>query len=243
MTLAVIDSLATATAVAGAAPRIATTGAFTPASGEVLLNLGALDSVGGSNPAGPPTASSSPSQTWTQLQWRQNSDGSPAGLDGQASIHRAVLASAPGSSTASLQNGVTGSSSNGLAARLLRFTGAAASPIGANGKGGQAGGTSISQTYTPTAGSMGVMAVCDWNAGSTAAVVAASGCTIIAKATIAGEVSYYFVRRTSADGVGSLGIATLPASGVWSWAYAEVLAAAGGPAWPPPVLSQYSGIC
>lgn len=208
-------------------PQTNTCAAFTPPDSPLWL-VSWAGNTGGSDPAGPPTISSSPSQSWTRDAWDHPATGSPFTL-GQAAMFHAAVTGTPGSSTVSVVNGQT---VNQFSSELVVYvlTGHdPVAPVGAAGGGRQdTGPTSISQSYTGTiTGGQGFLAITDWNANSVASVTAASGCTVLDKGTIAGEISYIIVQRTAPDGVLG-GTTTLGVTGVDTnfsghWAYAEVI--------------------
>lgn len=197
----------------------------------MLLVCWAADSATFTNP-GAPSIASSPSQSWTQDVWDNVATGSPS-VDSQAGIWHAVLVGAsPGSSTVSVTNGATGTAVDGAALRVLVLTGHdPTSPVGAFGGNRQDGGNTITQNYTAEiTGGQGFMVVSDWNAGDTSSWAPASGCTIIDRGTITGEISYAFLERTAADdvlsGTTTMGLTGLPAGGQYHWGYVEVISTA-----------------
>lgn len=204
-----------------------TCAAFTPPGDALLLALWAGNSVGGTGPTVGPAYSSSPSQTWATDNWDQRDTGLPT-EDGQSGIgHAVVVGSSPGSTTVSVVNGATSFWDSIF--NLLVLTGHdPVTPVGVTGGGRQGSGSAVSVSFTASiSGGQGFMCLCDWNAGSTTAWTAESGCTILDKGTIAGQVSYATLRRTNPDEVvgasTSLGLTGLPAGGVYHWSYAEVI--------------------
>jgi hypothetical protein len=203
-----------------------TCAAFTPPDSPLLLALWAGNSVGGTGPTSGPAFSSSPGQTWVRDNWDQRDTGTPT-EDGQSSIGHALVTGTPGSTTVSVVNNATSFWDSILS--VLVLTGHdPGSPIGVTGGGRQGGGTTVTVTYTASIdGGQGFLCLSDWNAGSTTGWAAASGCTMIAKGTIAGQISYAVVQRTSPDEVSgvstSLGLTSLTSGGVYHWSYAEVI--------------------
>jgi hypothetical protein len=144
-------------------------------------------------------------------------------------MFHAVVTGTPGATTVSVVNGQTVNQFSSESVVYVLTGADPTTPIGvAGGDRQDTGPTTISQSYTASiTGGQGFMAICDWNANSTAGVTAASGCTVLAAGTITGEISYIIVQRTAADGV--VGVSTtLGVSGVNTnfsghWAYAEVI--------------------
>lgn len=216
-----------------------TTAAFTPPDSPLLLGLWAGNSLGGTGPTAGPAWSSSPGQSWVTDNWDQRDTGSPT-EDGQSGIAHAVVVGTPGSTTVSVVNGATAFWDSILA--VLVMTGHdPASPIGVEGGGRQGGGTTVTATFTASiTGGQGFLVLSDWNAGSTAGWDVATGCSFVQsagadlKGTIAGQVSYAVIRRTTADEVvgvsTSLGLTNLTSGGVYHWSYAEVISLEAGQA-------------
>lgn len=205
-----------------------TTAAFTPPDSPLLLGLWAGNSLGGTGPTVGPAWSSSPGQSWVTDNWDQRDTGSPT-EDGQSGIAHAVVVGTPGSTTVSVVNGATAFWDSIL--KVLVLTGHdPGSPIGVEGGGRQGGGTTVTVNFTASIdGGQGFLCLSDWNAGSTTGWAAASGCTMIDKGTIAGQISYAVVQRTLPDEVNgvstSLGVTSLTSGGVYHWSYAEVISA------------------
>lgn len=222
----VIDSSSPATHTTADASPTNTCAAFSPPADALLLALWSADSRITTDP-GAPSISSSPSLTWTQDVWESVLSGTPL-EDGQAGIWHVSTVGAVGSTTVSVVNGAQ-TPGRGAALSVLVLTGAdPTTPVGETGGFRQADGSSISQSYIGTiSGGQGFMVVSDWNAGDTSTWAADTGCTIIAKGTISGEISYAILSRTAADGIiggsTSLGVTGLPAGGQYHWAYAEVI--------------------
>lgn len=204
-----------------------TCAAFTPPDSPLLLALWAADSVGGTGPP-TPTVSSSPAQTWTKDAWDFRDSGSPV-EDGQAAAFHAAVTGTPGSTTVSVVNGVTNPTFYDSFLAVLVMTGHdPTTPVGVSGGGRQAAGSTLTVTFTASIdGGQGFMAVSDWNASSVTTWAAASGCTIIDKIQIAGQISYAILQRTSPDEVAgastSLGLTGLIAGAQYHWAYVEVI--------------------
>jgi hypothetical protein len=209
-----------------------TCAAFTPPDSPLLLGLWAGNSVGGTGPTSGPTWSSSPGQTWVRDNWDQRDTGSPT-EDGQSSIGHALVTGTPGSTTVSVVNNATSFWDSILS--VLVMTGHdPVDPIGVVGGGRQGGGTTVTATFTASIdGGQGFLCLSDWNAGATTGWAAASGCSFVQsagadlKGTIAGQVSYAVVKRTTPDEVAgvstSLGLTSLTSGGVYHWSYAEVI--------------------
>lgn len=206
--------------------RTNTCAAFTPPDSPLLLASWA-GNTGGSDPPAP-AISSSPAQSWTRAAWDHLNSGSPGTL-GQAAMFWASVTGTPGSSTVSVVNGQT---VNQFSSELVLYviTGHdPVAPVGVAGGGRQdLTGTTITQSYTGSIdGGQGFMAICDYNANAVTSVAAASGCTVLDKGVIAGEISYIIVQRTLPDGVlggtTTLGVTGVSSSFTGHWAYAEVI--------------------
>lgn len=203
-----------------------TCASFTPPDSPLWL-VSWAGNTGGSDPAAP-SISSSPAQSWTRSAWDHPASGLPFVL-GQAAMWWASVTGTPGASTVAAVNGQT---VNQFSSEMVVYviTGHdPVAPVGAAGGGRQdTGATSISQSYTGTIdGGQGFMAVTDWNANSVTSVAAATGCTILDKGTIAGEISYIIVQRTAPDGIlggtTTLGLTSVSSNFSGHWAYAEVI--------------------
>jgi hypothetical protein len=217
-----------------------TCAAFTPPADPLLLAIW-LDNTGVGADPNAAACTSSPAQTWTRDAWDHLSSGSPS-LDGQAVLWHAQPAGLAGSTTVTVTRGSLGMDEQALAVYAL--TGHdPTTPIGAVGGNRQAGGSSLAASYVASiTGGQGFMGVCDWNAGATTGWAPDAGCTMVAKGTINGQISYAVLRRTDPDGVvgatTSMGITGLPAGGQYHWVYCEAIsieaalaaAAAGYPA-------------
>jgi hypothetical protein len=203
--------------------------AFTPPSDALLLAMWADNTGVGVDPNAA-ACSSSPAQTWTRYAWDHLSSGSPS-LDGQAALWAAQLVGAPGSSTVSVARGSLGLDEQALATYVLTGHDSVA-PIGAVGGDRQSGVTSLDASYVASIdGGQGFMIVCDWGATSTADPdwQPGTGCDMVAKGTISGQISYAVVRRTNPDGVlgatTHLGITSIPASPACAlhYVYVEII--------------------
>jgi hypothetical protein len=201
-----------------------TTGSFTPPADPLLLNMWAADNAGGS--ADPSTISSSPGQTWAADAFSAYNTVGPNTVRGQSAIWHATPVGSTGPMTVSVTNWATGYTSF---MQLFVITGHdPVAPLGHTGPGWQLSGSSVSASYTGTIdGGQGFLVICDWAAGSSAGVTAASGCTILFKGTLPGSISYYTVQRTIPDGVAgattTLGVSGLVTGGEYHWCYAEVI--------------------
>ena len=202
-----------------------TCASFTPPADPLLLAIW-LDNTGVGVDPNAATITASPAQTWTRDAWDHLSSGSPS-LDGQAVLWHAQPSGPAGSSTVSVARGSLGLDEQALAVYVL--TGHdPTTPIGAVGGQRQSSGSSLTASYVASiTGGQGFMGVCDWNAGATAGWTADSGCTMVDKGTINGQISYAVLRRTDPDGVlgstTSMGISGLPTGGQYHWVYCEVI--------------------
>jgi hypothetical protein len=204
-----------------------TTAAFTPVADALLLAMWAGDTDAGSS-TNPSTFTSSPSQTWV-LDAFSGYDSSDllSGAWAADQIGHALLTGSPGSTTVQIVNANPSSLASAL--QVFVITGhSVAAPIGADGQGAQVAGSSVAVSYTGTIdGGQGFMILSDWGAHSLASVSPAAGNTVLSTGIIAGSISYLTMRRTDPDGL--LGVTTtmtvssLPGSGSWRWAYAEVV--------------------
>lgn len=207
--------------------RTNTSGAFTPPESPLLLAAWAGNSPGNLDPPAP-TASSSPSQTWTQDAWDRWGSGSPQ-QNGQAALFTATPSGAVGSTTVSVLNGAS-VDSFGSALQVYVIIGHdATTPTGASGGDRSNSPSSITASYTATiTGGQGFMVVSDWNASDTTPWAAAAGCTIVNKGTVSPEISYAVLRRTDPDGVEgattSMGLTGLGGAATQlHWAYLEII--------------------
>lgn len=230
----VIDASTPAIAVQtnGATATVASA-AFIPPSGSLVYARWAGNST--SLPTTPGITGGSLS--WTLLDWQSRNDAPTR--DGQAAHWWATGAGASMSVT------VTNNTSSGFRAAALRvtvFTGHdTVTPIGAHGKAGSASAASIAQSFTAqVTGSQGFIGVCDWDVMG--AMSAGTGCTLEGSANVTTDITYGFVRRTSADGVASASTTlnvTLPGTSTnLAWVYAEIRAAAGGATSSPALLDK-----
>lgn len=202
-----------------------TCASFTPPADTLLLALWA-GNTGGSDPPAP-SISSSPSQSWSRDAWDHFLSGSP-GMNGQAAFFEAVAAGSPGATTVTVTNGQTVSQFSSTLSVLVMTGADPGNPVGTAVGGRQQSGSSLSASYTASiTGGQGFFVVCDWQALSTSTWAAATGCTILQKGTLAGEISYGVVQRTTADGVNgvttTLGITGLVTGGDYHWCVAEVI--------------------
>lgn len=203
-----------------------TCAAFTPPDDPLIVALWA-GNTGGSDPGAAPTPSSSPSQAWATDVWDHTLSGSPFALS-QAAFFHTVIAGAAGSMTVSVVNGQTVNQWSSILKILVLNGHDPAAPIGVAQGGRQDSGTSITDSYTASIdGGQGFMVISDWAAGATAGWTATSGCTILDKGTLTGEISYATLQRTDPDGVAgastSMGLTGLPSGGAYHWAIVEVI--------------------
>jgi hypothetical protein len=207
-----------------------TCASFTPPDSPLLLAAWAGDSKANTDPPAAPSPSSSPAQTWSTYVWDHRSSGSSPVLDGQTAFFAALVAGTPGASTVSILNGEN-TISFGSVLKPYVITGHdPVAPIGATGSGRANTASSISGSYVGTIdGGQGFMVVSDWDATSSTPWTAASGCTILNKGTITGEISYAVIQRTSADGVAgqttTLGMSGLGGIGSFHYSFLEVISA------------------
>jgi hypothetical protein len=205
-----------------------TTASFTPPAGALLLIRWAGDTA-----TSPPSAPSITDNlgvhlTYTLTDWQSSAD-SPT-VNGQAATWWAVVGSSA-AMTVTVTSG-TASGHRASAVHVTVITGQdTVTPVGAHGKSGSASAATIAQTYTASAtGGQGFIIETDWDALGTA--TAGTGCTTTngGASTIAGQISYAFIRRTSADdsaGAGNTLNVTLPGTSTnLSWAYVEIKPAA-----------------
>jgi hypothetical protein len=226
-------------AIDGSSPAVATqtngatatvvSASFTPPANSVLEVCWSANTVTTSDPAAPSiTDSLGTPLTYSQVQWKHRGDAGPT-VDGQTAIWRADVGASPAAMTVTVTNGAA-SGFRHAALKVYVWTGQdAASPIGANGKSGSTSAASIAQSYTAQAtGGQGTIVAADWD--DKGAETAGTGCTVDGSADLAGQFTYCFARRTSADDVNTnsntLNV-TLPATSTnLSWVYVEIKAAA-----------------
>jgi hypothetical protein len=209
-------------------------GSFTPPAGSVLLIQWASDA--GATPASPTiTDNLGTPLTYTLLDWKAANSGTPA-ANGQGATWRAVVGSSAAMIVTVTNGAVTGERAAAL--KITVLTGAdTTTPIGAHGKSGSLSAASIAQTYTATStGGWGFIVVCDFN--QLGNETAGTGCTVISTGSVLTNISYGFLRRTTADDVAtssnSLNVTIPGTSTNLSWTYAEVLPAAASTAVFPP---------
>lgn len=197
----VIDS--SSPAAASAHVVTVTTAAFTPPADPLLLAAWAANSTPSVDPtSGAPTASSSPSHTWTRDAWDRWGTGSPQ-VNGQAAIFHSLVTGTPPSTTVSVLNGGPANGENGAILKVYAMTGHdPVDPIGQTGSGRAASPTSITGSYNASiTGGQGFMVVSDWMATDPAAWTVDGGCTIVDRGINGIETSYMMLRRTDPDGV------------------------------------------
>jgi hypothetical protein len=212
-------------AIATSSVAACTTASFNPPAGSLLLVRWSGNST--SLPPQPSiTDNLGAHLTYNLVDWVSAAD---TGRDSQAATWWALVG-AGGSMTVTVTNNSSGGFVHaGLHVTVL--TGQHATPIGAHGKAGSGSAAAIAQSYTAQAtGGWGFIVDCDWDA--LGAQTAGTGCTLTngGSGTIAGQISYGFVRRTTADdsngGSNTLNV-TLPGTSTHlSWTYAEVVPAA-----------------
>lgn len=215
-------------AVATSSVAACTTASFNPPAGSLLLVKWAGNSTG-LPPQPSITDNLGVHLTYTLIDWVSAAD---TGRDSQAAQWWALVG-AGGAMTVTVTNNSTGGFVHaGL--NVVVYTGQHATPIGAHGKAGSGSAASIAQSYTAQADSgQGHIAVCDWDA--LGAETAGTGCTLTngGSGTIAGQISYGFLRRTLTDdvnGVSNTLNVTLPGTSTHlSWTWSEVVPAASTP--------------
>lgn len=211
-----------------------TTASFTPPAGSVLVIGWNGNNNGGATPTTPTiTDSLGAHLTYTQADWVSHVDS--ASLDAQAAFWTAPVGSSAAMTVTVTNHGVTAVEA---ALKIWVLTGENATPVGAHGKGFAVVATgSIAQGYTAQATSgWGFLSVCDWNA--TGNETAGTGCTVDGTGSVgAGQISYAFARRTTADdanGVTNTLRTTLAANSTnLSWVYIEILPVAAAATFPP----------
>jgi hypothetical protein len=203
-----------------------TSASFTPPAGSLLYIRWAWNTGAANTPAAPSiTDNLGTPLTYTLLDHHSRAD-SPA-VDGQcAQWSAAVGTSAAMTVTATAGTGTT---VHGGALHITVLTGQHATPIGAHGKSSSTSAASIAQSYTAQATSgWGFIGVTDWDLKGTQ--TAGTGCTLTNSGNAGTEISYGFVRRTTADdsnGSSNTLNVTLPGtSTALSWVYAEIVPAA-----------------
>jgi hypothetical protein len=216
-------------AVVTAATKTLTTASFTPPAGALLLALWAANSTASTNPGAPAiTDNLGVHLTYTRNDWQSRAN-SPT-VDGQAADWTAVVGSSA-AQTVTTTNGVSASEFH-QALAVMVITGQHATPVGAHGQSGSTSASSVAQSFTATAtNSWGFIAVCDWDAKGS--MTAGTGCTLIGTGTIpTTQISYGIFRRTTADGVNggttTMNVNLAGTSTHVSWAYVEIVPAAGG---------------
>jgi hypothetical protein len=209
-------------------------GSFTPPAGSVLLIQWSSDA--GATPASPTiTDNLGTPLTYTLLDWKAANSGSPA-ANGQGATWRAVVGSSAAMIVTVTNGAVTGERAAAL--KITVLTGAdTTTPIGAHGKSGSLSAASIAQTYTASStGGWGFIVVTDFN--QLGNETAGTGCTVISTGSVLTNISYGFLRRTTADDVAtssnSLNVTIPGTSTNLSWTYAEVLPAVTSTAVFPP---------
>lgn len=230
-----------ALAIDGSTPAVATqtvnttntvtTASFTPPANCIIYIRWAWNTLSGENPTQPTiTDSLGGHLTYTRIDWQSHVD-SPT-VSGQAAHWWAkVTTSAAMTVTVTGGSGIGG---HGGALHVTVITGSdLVSPIGAHGKSGSVSAASIAQSYTAQASSgWGFLGVCDWD--QKGAETAGTGCTLTngGSANVGLEITYGFIRRSSADdsnGSSNTLNVTLPGTSTnLAWVYAEVLPAGGG---------------
>lgn len=208
------------------------TASFTPPAGSLLVIGWSGNTGSASDPAAPSiTDSLGAHLTYSLAGWKHRSV-APT-VDGQAAMWWAVVGSSA-AMTVTVTTG-TGSGARQGALKVWVITGAdtGGTPVSATASGaaGSASVAAIAQNYTASATSgWGFIGTCDWDALGTE--TAGTGMWSDGASTIAGIISYGFMRRTTADdssGVTNTLRVTLPGTSTnTSWAYAEVLPAAAG---------------
>lgn len=206
-----------------------TTASFTPPANCIIYIRWAWNTLTAENPTQPTiTDNLGGHLTYTLIDWQSHAD-SP-NVSGQAA-HWWAKVTTSAAMTVTVTGG-SGTNGQGGALHVTVITGSdLTTPIGAHGKSGSASASSIAQSYTAQATSgWGFIGDCDWDLKG--AETAGTGCTLTngGSANAGTEITYGFIRRTSADDVNgnsnTLNV-TLPATSTnLSWVYAEVVPAA-----------------
>lgn len=202
-----------------------TTASFTPPDGSLLLIRWSSNSHHAINPSTPTiTDSLGVPLVYTIVDWVSRAD-SPT-VDGQAACWWAQV-NTSAAMTVTVTSGAADNRQAALCVTVLTGHDPLA-PIGASGKSGSTSTSTISQDYTGLASNAwGFIVDCDWD--DKGAQTAGTGCTLTdgGSASITGQISWGFARRTSADdtngGTTTLNL-TLPGTSTnLSWIYVEIL--------------------
>lgn len=208
-----------------------TTGSFTPPSGSLILVRWSGDTAT-SPPATPSiTDNLGVHLTYAPTDWQSSAD-SPV-VNGQSATWWAVVGTSAAMTITVTSGTVSGHRASSLCVSVI--TGQhATTPIGttSHGKAGSASATSIAQNFTGTAAnSWGFIGVTDWDALGTMTAGTGMTTTTGGASTIAGQISYGFLSRTTADGTNggttTLNVTIPGTSTALNWTYVEVIPVAG----------------
>jgi hypothetical protein len=202
------------------------TATFTPPDNVLLLAMWCGDSASAVDPSTPSIADST-GLSWSTDIWDHRTSGTPT-LDGQAAVFHALAGASGGSMHVTATSGSGGVSTTQAYSCYVITGHDPVAPLGTVGANRQNSGSSLSDGYTASiTGGQGFMVVCDWAANSTSTWAAATGCTLLAKGTLGGLISYGVVQRTAPDGVvgvtTTLGLTGLVTGGQYHWTLAEVI--------------------
>lgn len=224
-----------------------TSGSFTPPAGSLLLIRWAWNTSASDTPAAPAiTDSLGAPLTYTLLEHKTRAAG--GAVDGQCAAWWAVVGSSAAMAITVTRG--TGTNTQGGALHVTVLTGQdSVTPIGVHGKLGSTSAASIAQSYTAaTTGGQGFIVTTDWDL--LGAETAGAGCTLTngGSGNAGPEISYGFLRRSSADdtsGVSNTLNVTIPGTSTnLSWIWVEVVppggasTLAGPPAQVVPAAAQ-----
>jgi hypothetical protein len=201
-------------------------GSFTPPVGAVIVVLWSGDAL--TTPAAPTITDSLGTHIiWVRTDWQSQADA--PGSNGQAAAWIGVVITSTSMTITVTSGSVSGERTAALAPRV--YTGAdTVNPLGAHGKSGSLGATSIAQAYTALAtNGLGLLSNCDFAA--VGVETAGTGTTRIGSALVGSNFDYGFFQRTNPDdvaGVSNTINVTIPGTGVLNWVYLELNPAAEG---------------
>lgn len=211
-----------------------TTASFTPPANSLLYIRWSWNTVTGGTPSTPTIADNlgGGALSYTLIDHVSRAD-SPA-CNGQAAHWWAVSNGSAMTITVTAVN----SGLQGGAVSVTVLTGQhPTTPIGAHGKAASTSAASIAQNYTAQGtNSLGFIGVSDWD--TLGAETAGTGCTLTngGSGSAGSEISYGFIRRTTADGVAgnnnTLNVTIPGTSANLHWVYAEILESPAGGSTP-----------